>query len=161
MSGILLVLKPKQTPHGIILYCLICPWIRGLQGKMISVIQCLPFADQCLDSWLKRSTGFQSPNPTILSLTASLHISLRFLVLALVIMYILAVLRAGSFLQPFMRPIYMFLPEAWDETNPHKIWILGWDQMVYIPVGQRLSLLQEFVLHKGKRGQMIRWSLGG
>eukprot|EP00434_Breviolum_minutum_P033070 symbB.v1.2.029258.t1/scaffold3181.1/size61880/1 len=34
-----------------------------------------------------------------------------FLVLALVIMYILAVLRAGSFLQPFMRPIYMFLPE--------------------------------------------------
>ena len=150
-------------------------------------------------------------------------------------MYILAVLRAGSFLQPFMRPIYMFLPEAWDETHRHKIWILGWDQMVYVPVGQRLSLLQDFVLctsnlfpldsfcqhdqhdsgeigipssfikfqtgdnltvphlphkidmktrchtdfqvmtlnvrelkvagfcvaHKGKRGQMIRWSLGG
>ena len=92
------------------------------------------------------SSFFQSPNPTILSLTASLHISLRFLVLALVIMYILAVLRAGSFLQPFMRPIYMFLPEAWDETNRHKIWILGWDQMVYILVGQRLSLLQDFVL---------------
>lgn len=89
---------------------------------------------------------FQSPNPTILSLTASLHISLRFLVLALVIMYILAVLRAGSFLQPLMRPIYMFLPEAWDETNGHKIWILGWDQIVYILVGQRLSLLQDFVL---------------
>lgn len=154
----------NQSRHLMASFCIawFAPWNSWTSGKDdFSHSMCFPFADQCLDSWLKRSSFFQSPNPTILSLTASLHISLRFLVLALVIMYILAVLRAGSFLQPFMRPIYMFLPEAWDETNRHKIWILGWDQMVYILVGQRLSLLQEFVLHKGKRGQMIRWSLGG
>ena len=51
--------------------------------------------------------------------------------LALGIMYTLAVLRAGSFLQPLMRPIYMFLPEAWEEKAPQNGFLLGSNGMYW------------------------------